>query len=144
MNKQQLTEAVAKTLGEKAAPAAVEAVFDAITRELADGGEVLVVGFGTFLSTRTAPRPARNPRNGDLVHIPARTRPKFRPGQNLLDLVNGDRPVPKDGSAIRKASKGTRTVAPPVDARAARLEADRKAAAAVIAGRRVAGQAGAR
>jgi DNA-binding protein HU-beta len=111
MNKQQLIEAVAKILDIPVtwAAAPTEAVLDAIAREMAAGGSVTVTGFGTFDSTKTEARLARNPQNGDPVHISARVRPRFRPGQNLQELVNGDRKVPLDGSAIRKAPKGSLT-----------------------------------
>jgi DNA-binding protein HU-beta len=107
MNKTQLVEYVAKTLGNSAAPGAVEAVLDAIARELASGGSVLVTGFGTFETIKRAPRMGRNPQTGVPVAIPSRTEAKFRPGQNLQELVNGDRAVPLDGSAIAKAPKGS-------------------------------------
>jgi len=107
MNKTQLVEYVAKTLGSNAAPGAVEAVLDAIARELAAGGSVSVTGFGTFKTAKRAPRTARNPQTGEPAAVPARTVPKFLPGQNLLDLVNGDRAVPVDGSAVAKAPKGS-------------------------------------
>jgi DNA-binding protein HU-beta len=107
MNKQQLIEKVATTLGRKDAKAAVETVLDAIARELAAGGTVSVTGFGTF-DTRHAPfRMARNPQTSEQIVVPESTKPRFRPGQNLLDLVNGDKAVPVDGSAIAKAPKGS-------------------------------------
>lgn len=107
MNKQHLIDAVAATLGSKAAPGAVEAVLDAIARELAAGGTVRVTGFGTFAPVLQASWVGRNPQSGDPVTIPERTRLKFLPSQNLLDLVNGDKKPPLNGSAIAKATKGT-------------------------------------
>jgi len=109
VNKTQLIKTVATTLGSKAAVNAVEAVFDAMARELADGGTVSVTGFGTFHTSETTEQTRRNPHTGDKVTVPARIRPRFRPGQNLKDLVNGDRKVPLDGSAIAKAPKGSLT-----------------------------------
>lgn len=108
MNKTQLVEAVAKTLDIPVswAAAPTEAVLDAIARELAAGGSVTVTGFGTFDSTKTAARLGRNPQTGDPVPIPPRVRPRFRAGQNLQELVNGDRKLP-EGSAIAKAPKGS-------------------------------------
>jgi len=109
MNKAQMIETVAQTLGRRAAAvAAVEAVYDAMTRELAAGGTVNITGFGTLKVVATKARKARNPQTGEAVLVPARTRVRFVPGQNLADLVNGDKPVPVDGSAISKAPKGSR------------------------------------
>ncbi|MHA6764790.1 HU family DNA-binding protein [Streptacidiphilus sp. PAMC 29251] len=107
MNKASLIEAVAKTLGSKAAPGAVEAVLDAIARELADRGTAAVTGFGTFKTVTTQARKARNPQTGESVTVPARTKVRFVPGQNLADLANGDKAVPLNGSAISKAPKGS-------------------------------------
>lgn len=144
MNKAQLVEAVAKTLdipiSWAAAPTA--AVLDAIIRELAGGGKVMVTGFGTFDVVKHQERQGHNPQTMEPVTIPAHLEPRFKAGPSMKRLVNGERPLP-EGSAIAKAPKGSLTPAP-VDAETARLEADRKAAELTIASRRVAGQAGAR
>lgn len=109
MNKAQLIETVAQTLGRRAAAvAAVEAVYDAVARELAAGGTVSITGFGTLKTVTVAARKVRNPQNGEKVFVPARAKVRFVPGRNLADLVNGDKPVPVDGSAISKAPKGSR------------------------------------
>ena len=54
MNKQDLIAAVADQAGISKADAgkAVEAVFDGITSTLKSGGEVRLVGFGTFSVTK--------------------------------------------------------------------------------------------
>lgn len=111
MNKLSLVEAVAKQLKvtPRAAANAVEAVLDTIARELADGGTVTVTGFGTFRTAAWGPRTARDLSTGSVISVPARTVPKFVPGQNLKDLVNGAKAVPVDGSAIAKAPKGSLT-----------------------------------
>jgi DNA-binding protein HU-beta len=107
MNKAQLVDAVAGRLGSRrAATDAVDAVLDTIVRALADGEPVSVTGFGRFETVEQAERLARNPQTGQTVHIAARMRPRFRPGQNLLDLVDGAKPLPQ-GSAIAKAEKGS-------------------------------------
>lgn len=107
MNKKHLIESVAKTLGDKTAPTAVEAVLDAITRELAAGGRITLTGFGTFETFERPAYEAHNPKTLEPLTVPARILPRFRAGQNLRDLTNGDKPVPVDGSAIAKAPKGS-------------------------------------
>ena len=51
MNKNELIGAVASTAGisKTQASDSVEAVFGSISRELSSGGEVRLVGFGTFI-----------------------------------------------------------------------------------------------
>ena len=82
MNKAELVSAVADAakLSKSDAAAAVDSVFDVITRELKKGGDVRLVGFGNFAVTKRAASTGRNPATGAEVKIPARTVPKFTPG----------------------------------------------------------------
>ena len=63
MNRNELVDAVAgkADLSKTAASKAVEAVFDSITGALKRGGEVRLVGFGTFSVARRAASEGRNP-----------------------------------------------------------------------------------
>jgi DNA-binding protein HU-beta len=66
----------------------VEGVFNTISTALKDGGEVRLVGFGTFsVSTRKAST-GRNPRTGESIQIPETRQPKFKAGKGLKDAVN--------------------------------------------------------
>ena len=67
---------------------AVESVFGAITNELQSGGEVRVVGFGTFSVANRKASTGRNPRTGESIQIPASKQPKFKAGKGLKDAVN--------------------------------------------------------
>ena len=90
MNKNDLIAAVAASAGMSKADAttAVENVFDTVTNELRAGGEVRLVGFGTFsVSTRKAST-GRNPRTGEPIQIPETKQPKFKAGKGLKDAVN--------------------------------------------------------
>ena len=71
------------------AVAAVEAVFDSITRGLQRGDEVRIVGFGSFSVSKRAASTGRNPRTGEPMQIEASNQPKFRPGKSLKDACNG-------------------------------------------------------
>jgi DNA-binding protein HU-beta len=107
MNKAQLIDEVTERNGfYLTAEQAVEAVLDAITREVAKGGRVSVTGFGAFDSVAKPRRKARNPQTGETVWVPATQKVRFRPGQNLIDLVAKKKKLPKTGSAIKKAPKG--------------------------------------
>ncbi|MBN9787475.1 DNA-binding protein HU [Pseudonocardia sp. TMWB2A] len=90
MNKQDLIAAVADQAGISKADAgkAVEAVFDGITSTLKSGGEVRLVGFGTFSVTKRKASTGRNPRTGEAMTIKASTQPKFKAGKGLKDAVN--------------------------------------------------------
>jgi DNA-binding protein HU-beta len=90
MNKQELVGAVAEATGlaKNDAAKAVDAVFDAVTGELKAGGDVRLVGFGTFSVTKRKASTGRNPRTGETMTIAASTQPKFKAGKGLKDAVN--------------------------------------------------------
>lgn len=90
MNKSELISAVsAKTgLPKTQSQAVVEATFESIKMTLTKGGEVRLVGFGTFSVTNRAATTGRNPRTGEKINIPAAKRPKFKAGKDLKDSVN--------------------------------------------------------
>ncbi len=90
MNKQDLIAAVADaaSLSKNDATAAVDATLDVITETLAGGGEVRLVGFGTFSTSQRAASTGRNPRTGEAIQIPASTQAKFKAGKAMKDAVN--------------------------------------------------------
>ncbi|MDA0679494.1 MAG: HU family DNA-binding protein [Proteobacteria bacterium] len=90
MNKGELIEAVAASAGLSKADAtkAVDGVLDSVTRTLAGGGGVSLVGFGTFSVKARAARMGRNPRTGEAIQIKASKVPGFKAGKALKDAVN--------------------------------------------------------
>ena len=90
MNKAELIAAVAANadMTKKDAEKAVKAFVDVVTDELKKGGEVQIVGFGTFKVTERAARDGRNPSSGEPMEIPASKAPKFKAGKALKDAVN--------------------------------------------------------
>ena len=90
MNKNELIGAVADAAGLSKADAgkAVDGVFEAITNELKRGGDVRLVGFGTFAVSDRKATTGRNPRTGETINIPASKQPKFKAGKGLKDAVN--------------------------------------------------------
>ncbi len=92
MRKQDLVRAVAsETSGsESQATAAVNAVFNAIQKALAEGDEVTISGFGSFRVVERAAREGRNPQTGATMQIAARKSPTFRPGTQLKRAVGDD------------------------------------------------------
>ena len=90
-NKADLIDGVASKSGltKKDATAAVEALFDVVTENLADGERVQVIGFGSFEVRDRAARKGRNPQTGEEIEIPATKVPAFKAGKGLKDAVKG-------------------------------------------------------
>ncbi|MDO5627545.1 MAG: HU family DNA-binding protein [Mobilicoccus sp.] len=108
MNKADLVDALEARLGgKKAASDAIEAIFDVIIREVAQGGKVGITGFGTFERVDRAARTGRNPRTGESVRIDSTAVPKFRPGTAFKMYVAEPATLPKSGPAAARAAAGT-------------------------------------
>lgn len=90
MNKAELVDYVAKEADMTKADAqrAIEAIFGGIRGVLKKGGEVRLVGFGTFSVAKRAATTGRNPRTGEAIKIPASKQPKFKAGKELKEAVN--------------------------------------------------------
>lgn len=91
MNKTNLVDIVAEkaNLKKKEAEAAVNAVFEAIQKDLTEGGKVQITGFGSFKVKERNARVGRNPKNGKAIKIAASKAPVFVAGKGLKDAVNG-------------------------------------------------------
>ena len=89
MNKAELVAVVAEKAGlsKKDSEKAVNAALDAITAELAAGGKVQLVGFGSFETKKRDARVGRNPRTKEEIKIPASRVPAFKAGKALKDVV---------------------------------------------------------
>ena len=90
MNRSDLVAEVADQTGlsKSDSARAVEAVFEIIANELADGGDVRLVGFGTFSVAQRQASEVRSPRTGELIQVPASRQPKFKAGKALKSAVN--------------------------------------------------------
>ncbi|RKZ24844.1 integration host factor subunit alpha [bacterium] len=89
MNKRDMIDLVAKEAGitKKQADRAITALLDGIKKALKKGDRVTFVGFGTFLTRKRAARKARNPRTREMIKVPAKVVPVFRPGSDLKKAV---------------------------------------------------------
>jgi DNA-binding protein HU-beta len=89
MNKKELINKVSETLEvtKKEAALAVQTVIGAVAEELATGGKVSLVGFGTFETVKRNERKCRNLQTGEEMTVRAKMAPKFRPSKNLKDSV---------------------------------------------------------
>lgn len=90
MNKTELVAAMAEKaeLSKKDAEKALKAFTESVSAELAKGGKVQLVGFGTFEVASRAARTGKNPQTGKAMKIPASKAPKFKAGKALKETVN--------------------------------------------------------
>jgi len=89
MNKTELVAAIAEKgdLSKAQAERALNATTQTITDELAQGGSISLVGFGTFQVKERSERTGRNPQTGEAMTIPASKSPGFKAGKSLKDAV---------------------------------------------------------
>jgi DNA-binding protein HU-beta len=90
MNKTDLVNSIAKETGlsKSKSGEVVDAFVNAVSESLKNGEKVTLVGFGTFDTTHRNARKGRNPKNGDIIDIPAKTVAKFKAGSSLNKNVN--------------------------------------------------------
>jgi DNA-binding protein HU-beta len=90
MNKSELIEKMAQSADMTKADAerALNSLVSTVTEELANGGDVSLVGFGTFKVNERAARTGRNPQTGATIQIAAAKVPAFKAGKAIKDAVN--------------------------------------------------------
>ena len=90
MNKTELIEKIAAgaELSKADAKKALDATVEAIKEELANGGKVQLVGFGTFAVSEHPAREGINPSTKEKITIAAKKVAKFKAGAELADAVN--------------------------------------------------------
>lgn len=91
MNKGELIEKIAEgaDITKASAGRALDSLIGAVTTELSNGGEVALVGFGTYKVNGRVARTGRNPQTGAEIQIAAAKVPAFKAGKALKDAVNG-------------------------------------------------------
>jgi DNA-binding protein HU-beta len=91
MNKSELVAKIAEgaDITKASAGRALDSIIGTVTEELANGGEVALVGFGTYKVNDRAARTGRNPQTGEEIQIAAAKVPAFKAGKALKDAVNG-------------------------------------------------------
>ncbi len=89
MNKSELIEQMAEAadISKAAAGRALEGALEAVMATLKKGGQVSLVGFGSFYVGKRAARTGRNPSTGETIKIKATKSPKFRAGKAFKDSV---------------------------------------------------------
>ncbi len=75
-------------LTSREAAVVVNTFFDSILEALVSGDKVELRGFGSFKVKQVGPRKGRNPKTGEVLDVPAKRTPYFRPGKELRRLLN--------------------------------------------------------
>jgi integration host factor subunit beta len=78
-------------LGVEDVELAARTILNAMTQSLSRGSRIEIRGFGSFSLNHCAPRIGRNPKTGHRVDIPAKAVPHFKPGRELVLLVDRQR-----------------------------------------------------
>ena len=89
MTKTDLVAQVAANteMSKKSAELAVSAVFEALSKAMADGEKITISGFGTFEIRERAERQGINPRTREPITIAASRSIVFKPGKSLKDTL---------------------------------------------------------
>lgn len=88
MSKQLLVEVLKKSgLRTTAAGKAVDAITQAIARELKKNARFSLPGFGSFNVSKRAARMGRNPRTGETIKIKASKGVRFKAGARLKATI---------------------------------------------------------
>jgi DNA-binding protein HU-beta len=90
MNKSELVAKIAEgaDITRASASLGLDSLINSITTELASGGDVALVGFGTYKVNDRAARTGRNPQTAAEIQISAAKAPAFKAGKALKDAVN--------------------------------------------------------
>jgi len=90
MNKQELVKKIAErtNVSDQTARDLLKATLDVIVENVAEGDDVLLVGFGRFGSKNRAERMGRNPKTGEPLVIKAKTMPMFKAGETFVNAVD--------------------------------------------------------
>ena len=89
LSKAELISSIADLSGLSKADStrALDAMTQSIQKELSQGSDVSLMGFGTFCVKKRDARDGRNPRTGKAIKIAATTLPKFKAGKNLKESI---------------------------------------------------------
>ncbi len=93
MNRKDLIDALASKTGSTKVDAErnLSAFIEVVTETLSAGGDIALVGFGTFEVRERAARTGRNPATGAELKIAASKQPAFKAGSTLKTAVNGSK-----------------------------------------------------
>ncbi len=89
MTKADLVERVAEKTGLTRTDVAVvvDSLLEVIKKSLENGHNIEIRGFGTFKIKLRKARKARNPRTGEVVPVPDRKVPVFKPSNEFKSMI---------------------------------------------------------
>lgn len=91
----QIAEATGLTKTDTSA--VVEGLIASVVHAMQRGEHIEIRGFGTFKVVDRAPRTGRNPKTGEVVKIPSRPVPVFKPSRELRTSV-------EDGQVVSEST----------------------------------------
>jgi integration host factor subunit beta len=74
-------------LSQKLAKLVVDTIIDTIRKAIISGERVEIRGFGSFSLRSYKPYKGRNPKNGEIVEVPAKRLPYFKVGKELREMI---------------------------------------------------------
>jgi len=89
MKKQDFIKAVAEAAETSNVEASkvINTAIEVITKELQNGGEVNITGFGVFKVSNRAARKGINPKTKEAIDIPASKSPAFKAGKTFKEAI---------------------------------------------------------
>jgi nucleoid DNA-binding protein len=89
VGKKELIRSIAESAGltQLQTKKIVQGVFDVILQTLAEDGRIELRNFGVFEVRQRGPHKARNPKTGEAVFVPGKSRVIFKPGQRMQQRV---------------------------------------------------------
>lgn len=90
MNKSELIEAVSQEVNIpiREASSITNTILDSMIDALANGDNIEVRGFGSFMIKEYTSYQGRNPKTGDKIKVPPKKLPFFKVGKELKERVN--------------------------------------------------------
>ncbi|MBN4076384.1 integration host factor subunit beta [Gemmatimonas aurantiaca] len=100
MTKADLVEKVAERTGLTRTDVAVvvDSFLDTVKKTLEGGNNIEIRGFGTFKIKLRKSRKARNPRTGEVVPVPDRKVPVFKPSNDFKNMITK---LPLDSDTVQ-------------------------------------------
>ena len=93
VTKAELADALFERLGlnKREAKDMVDCFFEEVREALERGEDVKLSGFGMFNLRTKSPRPGRNPKTGEKIHVPAKQVVSFDAGKVMARQINSER-----------------------------------------------------
>ncbi len=90
MNKSELIKALAERtqISHEEADIMVHAMIDGMKKTLCNGGRVEIRGFCNFSIRNYEAYTGRNPKTGELMQVPPKRLPFFKPGKEFKEFLN--------------------------------------------------------